>query len=131
MSSHVLIVDGELSDLLSCMICDDLSHSPHITGVYFTNSISSHSLQLILSKIAMMTNISDIFFAQDYTVDALSLAINALDSSCSKKTIWANLTDVERKQLSTHITNSCVTITEEIWTAQPEDHALRSAACAC
>ena len=129
MNSNVLIIDGELSDLMSSMICDELSHSSHITGIYFADSISTHSLQLILSKIALINNISDVCFAQDYTIEALSLAMNALNSSCSKKTIWANLTDIGRQKVSAHSKNSLVTITDEIWAGQYEKNALRSAAC--
>lgn len=118
MNKNVLIIDGELSDLMSSMICDELSHSPHITCMYFANNISAHSIQLILGKIALINNISDICFGQDYTIEILSLAMNALNSSCAKKTIWANITDVGRQKVSAHSKNSLVTITNEIWPEQ-------------
>lgn len=117
-NKDVLIIDGELSELMSSMICVELSYSSHINCMYFADHTSSRSLQLILSKIALMNNISDVCFAQCYTIEILSLAMNALNSSCSKKTIWVNITDVERQKISAHSKNSLVTITNEIWTEQ-------------
>ena len=118
MNKNILIIDGELSDLMCNIICDDLRHSPHITCMYFADNISPHSLQLFLRKVALINNISDVGFAQGYTLETLSLAMNAPNSSCSKKTILANITDVEQQKISAHSKNSLVTITNEIWTEQ-------------
>ena len=112
---NVLTIDGELSDLMSSMICDELSYSPHITCISFAGNMSPHSMQFILSKIVLINNISDVCFAQNYTVDILSLAMNALNSSRSKKTIWANITDIEQQKISALFKNSLVILTNEIW----------------
>ena len=119
MNNNILIIDGELSDLMSSMICDELSDASQITCLYFANKISSHTLQVILSKIVLINNISDICFAQSYTMESLSLALDVLNPSCSKKTIWANITDIERQKVAVHSKNSLVTITNKFW---PEKH---------
>lgn len=111
MNKNALIIDGELSELMSNIICDELSHSSHITSVYFADNISAHSLQLILNKIAFTDNISDVYFAQDYKQEILSLAINLLNSSRSKKTIWAHVTDIEQQEIAGYSNSSLVTIT--------------------
>lgn len=113
-NKNALIIDGELSELLCSKICSELDHSPHITHIYFTDTISSHSLELILSKVALINTISDICFGQGYTDKTLGLAMKALDSSLSKKTIWTNTSDVGYQELSARSKNSLVSIVNEI-----------------
>ncbi len=111
-NNNILIIDGELSELMCNTICEDLSHSPQITGMYFAAPLSPHTLQTILNQVALINCITDVYFSQDYTVEMLSLAMSALNSSHSKKTIWANISDIGRKKISVHGKNPLVTINE-------------------
>lgn len=121
LNKNALIIDGNLSEFLCSTICNELSHSPHITYLYIADTISSHLLDLILSKVALINTISDICFSQGHTTGTLALAIKALNSSSSKKTIWINTTDVGYHEISAHSENSLVTIINEIRAKQYEE----------
>lgn len=110
MNSNVLTIDGDLSDFMSCIICDELSQSSCITCMYFIGPISAHSLQLILGKVALIQAITDVFFAQGYTSELISVAVNALSASYSKKTIWVSIDDAAKNAILKHNKDSLITV---------------------
>lgn len=113
-NKNVLKIDGELSELMCTIICDELNQTPQITCLFFANNISIRSLQFIITKVALIDNISDLCFEQGYTIEILSLVMIALNASSSKKTIWTTLTDIGKQKVSVLSKNSLVTISDGI-----------------